>query len=236
MGRQLWAKAPSTVITGDALTPSARRVYLYLDLRAGKSGIAWLTLREIAEALAPLSERTARRAVRELERHDLISTRRRRHDVVYYVHERGEAAPSRMAQLPLGAAEISTRPDTSGRSDPPPDRTPVSGGADTSVRSETGDTSYGDQIPDLDPDQRARDPDPMLITVRERLRRTISRPNFDTWIEPTSFQRGSAGELVIVTDSEHVADYLAKRLRGVISTAAADAGVDSWRIACRVPR
>ena len=74
---QLWAKTPQRFVTDPTLGKSARRLYVYLDLRAGER--AWFYAeggqREIAEDTG-MSVATIRRATRELEAGGYISTLR----------------------------------------------------------------------------------------------------------------------------------------------------------------
>jgi hypothetical protein len=65
--RELWAKAPAALITDTSLTPTAVRVFLWLDLRAGKRGTWYGQQREIADSIGS-SERAVRGAIAQLSR------------------------------------------------------------------------------------------------------------------------------------------------------------------------
>ena len=88
--RHLWAKAPEAFITDPDLTPSARIVYEWLDLRAGKRGYWHGGQQEIAQALS-MGERTVRAATKLLAAAGYI-TRERSADLrtvyLYWIVER----------------------------------------------------------------------------------------------------------------------------------------------------
>ncbi len=73
--RDLWAKAPASLITDPELTDTAVRAYLYIDLRAGRRGYWYGTQAEIAEDISA-GHRTVKRAIAQLRDRGLIQTDR----------------------------------------------------------------------------------------------------------------------------------------------------------------
>jgi len=64
--RELWAKAPANLITDTDITPTAKIVYLWLDLRAGQRGYWYGARGVISEALG-VSVRTVSTAIASLQ-------------------------------------------------------------------------------------------------------------------------------------------------------------------------
>ena len=115
---QLWAKAPANLILDPTLTLADLRVYLYLDLRAGRRGWWWGTQREISERLS-VTSRSVSRAVAKLRARGYISTRQTENldgTIAYAVHARtGSTLP---LLEPVGS-DIAVLPPTTPVSYPP---------------------------------------------------------------------------------------------------------------------
>ncbi len=101
MGPQMdWAKAPRELLE---LPRLAQAVYTYLDLEAGTKGHCAPSQREIAEAIHASRSRVneAIRLLANRDGADLISVEREGKGRRYFIHQRGEQAPSRGPQLDL---------------------------------------------------------------------------------------------------------------------------------------
>lgn len=78
----LWAKAPAGLITDPDITATAKIVYLWIDLRAGKRGYWYGTRQEIADAVG-VSVRAVSRATGQLrDRGYLVASREGKRDGV----------------------------------------------------------------------------------------------------------------------------------------------------------
>ncbi len=162
--RELWAKAPAALILDPDLSLAAIRIYLWLDLRAGKRGYWYGTQPEIASALS-LTDRTVRRAIGSLEPRYVMTDREREKGMLRY------AITARQTGHP--------RPLWSDS-----DRTPVSFRPDTHVRS-------GDAAPSLTTDPSI---DPVKTRTRARSRNKGITPGTDWDAVMGKHQQKASGE------------------------------------------
>lgn len=72
----LWAKAPANLITDPDVSATAKIVYLYVDLKAGKRGHWYGTQQEIAEAVG-VTPRTVHTAITQLADRGYLSADRK---------------------------------------------------------------------------------------------------------------------------------------------------------------
>ncbi len=110
MAPSLWAKTPEAMTLDPTLTNSARRLYAYLDLRAGQRGYWYGTQAEITLDLG-ISARTIRRATRLLEAGEYIRTLRtieHRTALKYFITERPPPPDSdvRSPRTPMSALRV----------------------------------------------------------------------------------------------------------------------------------
>lgn len=144
---ELWAKAPANLIHDSGLTASDLRVYLYLDLRAGKRGWWHGTQEEIAVALA-VSPRAVQSAVAKLRDRGYVTSERRGRangTTLYALAARGTI------QAPLFSVSDAQLLAGPGRSDPQhsargPERSFVSGARVPITPRSQGSRSRNDVI------------------------------------------------------------------------------------------
>jgi hypothetical protein len=128
MRDHLWAKTPWALITDPHLTPSARRVYDYLDVRAGRRGWWYGMQEEIKDALS-IDVRTVRRAVKLLREQGYIETLRtieHRTALRYFMLARLDPDRAEVANPPAVAQPATSRTAVRADSNVRSDRAPVS--------------------------------------------------------------------------------------------------------------